>query len=408
MDYFRYREDELFAEDVPLKFLAGRFGTPLYVYSKKTIVRHLRAFKRSFSVLNPLICFAYKANYNRKILEIMKKEGFGADCVSMGELKLAKKIGVPSSKIVFNGNGKTEEEIEMAVGMKIKMFNVDSVEELLTISRIARKRNTRANIAFRVNPEIEVPTHPHIATALKQSKFGIPLEDAFSAYELAKQIPSIAVLGVHFHIGSQITEVGPFLKALRKTSAFVRKLGRRRIPVKFLNIGGGIGVRYHRELPADLDTYAREFAKCLKIPVKIIMEPGRAIIANAAVLLAKVVATKKTRYGNFAVVDAGMNDLVRPSMYGSYHEIEPVKIFEDRKKTKYSVVGPVCESGDIFAKKAALRQVFAGELLAFRSAGAYGYSMSSNYNLRSRPAEVLVDGKNFIEIRKREKTEDLI
>ena len=408
MDYFQYKDGKLFAEEVSLRSLALKFGTPLYIYSKKTILRHLRAFKKSFAAARPLICFAYKANYNREILKIAKREGFGADCVSMGELMLARKIGVSPSKIIFNGNGKTEEEIKAALEMRIGMFNVDSIQELFTISRLAMRKGLKPSISFRVNPQIEVPTHPHIATALKNSKFGLPLDDAFSAYKLAKQIPSVRVLGVHVHIGSQITEPEPFLKAIKRTVGFIRKLESVGIRVKYLNVGGGIGVKYHKEIPVDLGEYARKFIRSVSLPVKLILEPGRVIIANAAVLLTKVIVTKKTSAGHFLVVDAGMNDLVRPSMYGARHEIQPAEIFEDRAKLAYSVVGPICESGDVFAKKVSLPQAFPGELLALRSVGAYGYSMSSNYNLRPRPAEVLVDGNKVFQIRKREKIGDLL
>ncbi|MFH1957713.1 MAG: diaminopimelate decarboxylase [bacterium] len=409
MDFFNYVNGELFAEKVPLKIIADRFGTPLYVYSKNTLIKHLSAFKNAFKGSKALVCFAYKANFNRAILKIIKNAGFGADCVSEGELLMAKKIGIPGGQIVFNGNGKTEDEIKLALGMKVKMFNVDSVQELFTISRIAKKLKVRPDISFRVNPEIEIPTHPHIATALKGSKFGIPMGEAFAAYKLANSLGSVAVSGVHMHIGSQITAVEPFKKALEKLFVLSGKLRKAGIRIKYVNVGGGLGVKYHGELPAALKKYADVILRHSKrIAPNVILEPGRVIIANTAVLVTKVIANKTSGGRKFIVADCGMNDLLRPSMYGAYHEVEPVRIFENRGKEFFTVAGPVCESGDIVAKRRFMQAAFPGELLAVRGVGAYGYSMSSNYNLRPRPAEVLVDGKKFFEIRKREKTKDLI
>jgi len=409
MDLFNYVHGELFAERVPMRIIADRFGTPLYVYSKNTLIKHLKAFKNAFKGSGTLICFAYKANFNRAILKIIKDAGFGADCVSGGELLLAKKIGIPGRHIVFNGNGKTEDEIKLALGMKVKMFNVDSVQELFTISRLAKKLKVRPDISFRVNPEIKVPTHPHIATALKGSKFGIHMKEALSAYKLAKKLGTVNVSGVHMHIGSQITDVEPFKIALEKFSVLSGKLRKAGVKLKYVNAGGGLGVKYHGELPAALEKYAGVILKYSKrIAPNVILEPGRVIIANTAVLVTKVIANKASGVMKFIVADCGMNDLLRPSMYGAYHEVEPVRIFENRGKEFFTVVGPVCESGDIIAKRRFLQNTFPGELLAVRGAGAYGYSMSSNYNLRPRPAEVLVDGKKFLKIRKREKIKDLI
>lgn len=416
MDFFNYVNDELFAENVPLRTVADRFGTPLYVYSKNTLVRHLRAFKSALKGSNALVCFAYKANYNRAVLKIIKDAGFGADCVSEGELLMAKKLGVPGGHIVFNGNGKTEKEIKLALGMKIKMFNVDSVQELFTVSRLARKLKIRPEISFRVNPEIKVPTHPHIATALSGSKFGIPADEAPDAYKLAKELGSVSVSGMHMHIGSQITGIEPFKKALEKLSVLSGKLRKAGIKLKYVNVGGGLGVKYypeghfqHSELPTALKKYASVILKySKKIAPNVILEPGRVIVANTAVLVTKVITSKTSCRRKFIVVDCGMNDLLRPSMYGAYHGVLPVRVFRNRGKEFFTVAGPVCESGDIVAKRRFMQEVFPGELLAVRGVGAYGYSMSSNYNLRPRPAEVLVDGKNFFEIRKREKIKNLI
>jgi len=409
MDFFNYVNGELFAENVPLRTVVDRFGTPLYVYSKNTLVKHLRAFKSVLKGSNALVCFAYKANYNREVLKIVKDAGFGADCVSGGELLMAKKLGVPGRHIVFNGNGKTEEEIKLALGMKIKMFNVDSVQELFTVSRLARKLKIRPEISFRVNPEIKVPTHPHIATALSGSKFGIPAGEALNAYKLAKELGSVFVSGVHMHIGSQITGIEPFKKALEKLAVLSGKLRKAGIKLKYVNVGGGLGVKYHRELPTVLKKYASVILRySKKIAPNVILEPGRVIVANAAVLVTKVITGKTSGRRKFIVVDCGMNDLLRPSIYGAYHGVLPVRIFRDRGKEFFTVAGPVCESGDIVARRRFMQSVLPGELLAVRGVGAYGYSMSSNYNLRPRSAEVLVDGKNFFEIRKREKIKNLI
>ncbi|MBU4133946.1 diaminopimelate decarboxylase [bacterium] len=392
-----------------MSFLAEKYGTPLYVYSKKTLLRHLGEIKRAFRPTGALICFAYKANNNIELLKLMNKEGIGADCVSLGELLLARKTGVPAHKIVMNGNGKTNEEIKLAVKMKIKMLNADSVEDLLNISRIANSLKVKARISFRVNPEIKVPTHPHIATGLKESKFGLAYDDAFKAYQLAASLPDVDVCGIHMHIGSQITEIEPFEDALKKLAVFSKKLNGAGIKLKYINAGGGLGVKYHSEIPESLDKYASVIKKyALKIAPKIIIEPGRMLTANTAVLLMRVILNKNSGRKSFIVADGGMNDIMRPSIYGAYHEILPVKIFSEREKKYYDIVGPICESGDVLARKRLLGNMYAGELLVLRGAGAYGYSMSSNYNLRARPAEVLVDGGRDVLIRKREDIQKLI
>ncbi len=409
MDYFNYEGCELFAEKIPMSFLAEKYGTPLYVYSKKTLLRHMREVKRAFRSSGALICFAYKANNNGALLKLMNKEGIGADCVSLGELLLARKTGVPARKIVMNGNGKTDEEIKLAVKMKIKMINADSVEELLSISRIAKSLKTKAHISFRVNPEIKVSTHPHIATGLKESKFGLAYDDAFKAYKLAASLADVDVCGIHMHIGSQIMESAPFAEALKKLAVFSKKLSASGIKLKYINAGGGLGVKYHSENPESLNKYAAVIKKyASKIAPEIIIEPGRMLMANTAVLLMRVILNKTSGRKSFIVADGGMNDIMRPSIYGAYHEVQPVKIFHERKKKYYDIVGPICESGDVLARKRLMGNMYAGELLALRGAGAYGYSMSSNYNLRARPAEVLVDGDSAALIRKREDIKNLI
>ncbi|MEA2081217.1 MAG: diaminopimelate decarboxylase [Elusimicrobiota bacterium] len=409
MDYFNYEGRELFVEKTQLCSLAEKYGTPLYVYSRKTLLRHIREMKRAFRTTGALICFAYKANNNGELLKLINKEGIGADCVSLGELLLARKTGVSPDKIVMNGNGKTDEEIKLAVKMKIKMINADSIEDLLNISRIAGRLKMKARISFRVNPEIKVRTHPHIATGLKESKFGLAYDDALRAYKLAASLDAVDVSGIHMHIGSQIMETAPFAEALRKLAVFSKKLATAGIRLKHINVGGGLGVKYQSEVPGSLDKYAAVIKKyASKIAPKIIIEPGRVLAANTAVLLMRVISNKASGRKNFIIVDGGMNDIIRPSIYGAYHEVQPVSIFPDREKKYYDVVGPICESGDVLAKKRMMRNMFAGEFLALRGAGAYGYSMSSNYNLRARPAEVLVDGDKSELIRKREDIKKLI
>ncbi len=409
MDYFNYAGNELCAEKIPLSFLAEKYGTPLYVYSKKTLLRHVREMKRASRPSRALICFAYKANNNDALLKLINSEGIGADCVSIGELLLARKVAVPANKIVMNGNGKTDEEIKLAVKMKIKMINADSVEDLLNISRIAKSLKTKARISFRVNPEIKVPTHPHIATGLKEAKFGLAYDDAFKAYKLAASLDSVDVCGIHMHIGSQITETAPFAEALKKLAVFSKQLAGAGIKLKYINAGGGMGVKYQNEIPESLDKYAAVIKKyATKIAPEIIIEPGRMLMANTAVLLMRVILNKTSGRKNFIVVDGGMNDIMRPSIYGAYHEVQSVKFFPEREKKLYDIAGPICESGDVLAKKRLMRNMYAGEFLVLRGAGACGYAMSSNYNLRARPAEVLVDGNSARLIRKREDIKKLL
>ncbi|PKM99882.1 MAG: diaminopimelate decarboxylase [Elusimicrobia bacterium HGW-Elusimicrobia-2] len=409
MDYFKYKGSELFAEEIPLSVLAEKYGTPLYVYSKKTLLRHIGEVKRVFRSSGALICFAYKANNNSALLKLMNQEGVGADCVSLGELLLARKAGVPKDRIILNGNGKTDEEIKLALKMNIRMINADSAEDLLNISRVAGSMKTKARVSFRVNPEIRVPTHPHIATGLKESKFGLAYDDALKAYRLAASLETIEICGMHMHIGSQITETDPFAEALKKLAVFSKQLAKSGIRLKYINAGGGLGVKYQSEIPETLDKYAAVIKKyALRIAPKIIIEPGRMLIANTAVLLMRVISNKRSGRKNFVVVDGGMNDIMRPSIYGAYHEALPAKVFSEREKKDYDIVGPICESGDVLAKKRRMQNLYAGELLALRGAGAYGYSMSSNYNLRARPAEVLVDGSRTALIREREDIRKLI
>lgn len=408
MHYFKYKNSELYAEDIPVREIAGKTGTPLYIYSRKTLLRHLDAFKSSFNSYPHIICFALKANSNPALLRILAKKGCGADVVSGGELFIALKSGIPAKRIVYAGVGKTGEEIAYALKSKILMFNVESRDELITINNIAGNLGVKAPIALRVNPDISTHTHPYISTGLKKHKFGIPFEDALENYRLAGAMPNIKILGIHKHIGSQITKISPFVDALKKLLLLARKLRSQRIEIKYMDIGGGIGIPYNDETPPHPKDLAKAIVPLLKNQgFTLIMEPGRSIVGNAGILITKVLYLKEHPKKNFVIVDAGMNDLIRPSFYDAYHQILPVTK-NNRQRILADIVGPICESGDFLARGRKINRPAHGDLLAVMSAGAYGFSMSSNYNSRTRGAEVLVKGKNFFIIRKREQYEDLI
>jgi len=408
MHLFKYRKNELYAEEVPLKLLAEKYGTPLYVYSYNTLVRHIEAYKKAFRTFPHIICFALKANSNLAILRVLAEHGAGADIVSGGELYRALTAGIPPSKIVYAGVGKTENEIRYALNSKILMFNVESENELMEINRVAGKMKTKAPIALRVNPDIDPQTHSYIATGLKKHKFGIPIENALEFYKLANSLKNIKVIGIHKHIGSQITKVAPFVDALKRILLLVDEVNKQGVDIRYLDIGGGLGIPYRDEATP----YPKELAKNLIPLVKgreltLILEPGRSIAGNAGILLTKTLYLKKGPEKEFVIVDAGMNDLMRPSLYNAYHEILPV-VKRRKRKVVSDVVGPICESGDFLAKDRLLQQVSPGDYLAVMSAGAYGFSMSSNYNSRPKAAEVMVKGKRHFLIRKRETYEDLI
>jgi diaminopimelate decarboxylase len=408
MHYFTYKDSELYAEDIPVRQIAEQVGTPLYIYSYKTLRRHIKAFKDAFNNYPHIICFALKANSNPAILRILARSGSGADVVSGGEIYLALKAGIPSRKIVYAGVGKTEEEIRYALKSHILMFNVESADELKAIDMVAGRMGIKAPIALRVNPDISTSTHPYIATGLKKHKFGIPIEQAIEHYRLAQTLPNIKILGIHKHIGSQITKISPFSDALKKILLLAQKLKKLSIDIKYLDIGGGLGIPYDNERPPLPGELARAVLSLLrKHNFTLIIEPGRAIVGNAGILVTKTLYIKRHRDKDFVIVDAGMNDLLRPSLYDAYHRILPVQK-NRRLKICADIVGPICESGDFFAKDRMLNQPISGELLAIMSAGAYGFSMSSNYNSRPKAAEVLVKGKRFFVIRKRENYRDLI
>jgi diaminopimelate decarboxylase len=408
MHYFRYKKGELFAEDVPVKKLAGEYGTPLFVYSRKTLERHFLAYEKAFKSVPHIICFAAKANSNAAILRTFAGLGGGADIVSGGELYRALKAGIDPKKTVYAGVGKTEDEIVFALKKGILMFNVESDEELVEINRVAGKLKKKAPVALRVNPDIDPGTHPYISTGMKKHKFGIPIEDALEFYMLAKGLKNIDVVGVHKHIGSQITEVSPFVDALNRVVELIGRLKENGIYIQYLDIGGGLGIRYgEEEPPMPSDLAARIVPALNMLGVTVVLEPGRSLVGNAGIFVTKVLYTKKGEGKDFVIVDGGMNDLIRPTLYSAYHEIVPA-MKSRKKKIIADIVGPICESGDFLGKERELAAPGHGDLLAVMSAGAYGFAMGSNYNSRPRSAEVMVDGKRHYLIKKRETFNDLV
>ena len=408
MHFFRYQNGELYAEDVPVRKIAEAYGTPVYIYSYKTLLRHFRAYTDAFKGIPHIICFALKANSNSAILRLFAKNGGGADVVSGGEVFRALKAGIPSRKIVYAGVGKTEEEIAYALKSRILMFNVESEQELIEIDRVAGTLKVKAPISLRVNPDIDPETHPYISTGLREHKFGIPIEDAFEYYTLAKNLRNTQIVGIHKHIGSQIIKVSPFVDALKKTLLLVDELSSHGVHLQYLDIGGGLGITYKDEEAPVPQTLAKNLMPMLKgRRLTLIMEPGRSIVGNAGILVTRVLYVKKGEEKDFIIVDAGMNDLIRPSFYDAYHQVLPVK--KSRRRGMHAdVVGPICESGDFLAKEREIPNVMQGEYLTVMSAGAYGFTMSSNYNSRPRVAEVLVKGKDSALVRRRETYKDLI
>jgi len=412
MHDFRYKHNELYCEGVALKRLSRRYGTPLYVYSQKTIVDHYRKIKDAFRSVKPIICYSMKANSSLAICRSLIKEGAGLDIVSGGELYRAVRIGASPRKIVYAGVGKTEKEIEDAVKGKILLFNVESLPELEMIDRVAARLKRRQEVAIRINPDIRPKTHRYITTGHGENKFGVDIQAARDIFLNRSRFRHLDISGVHLHIGSQIVEARPFVRAIQKITGFINALDGRGIRVKWFNIGGGLGIIYSGERPQTANDYAKAVLPLLKkTKVRIILEPGRFIVGNAGILLTETVYIKKTSRNNFAIVDAAMNDLIRPSLYGAYHEVLPVRSRSysgSSKIHRYDVVGPVCESGDFLAKNRRFINLRQGDLLAVMGAGAYGFSMSSSYNSRPRPAEVLVNGNRARLIRRRETYRDLV
>jgi diaminopimelate decarboxylase len=408
MHHFNYQGDELYCENVPLRKIAQDVGTPCYVYSSATLRQHFTVFDGAFQNMPHLTCYSVKANGNLAILGLFASLGSGADIVSGGELFKARQAGIPADRIVYSGVGKTEAEIDYALKENILMFNIESVQELDALNRRAAALKCKARISLRVNPDVDPKTHPYISTGLKKNKFGIDIEQALQSYERARDLANIEVIGVDCHIGSQLTEIPPFIEALERLKLLISRLEDKGIRVQYLDLGGGLGISYHEEAPPHPREYAQAINQGLKsLPWKLILEPGRVIVGNAGILMTEVLYTKKTPSKEFIIVNAGMNDLVRPSFYGSYHEIKPV-VNKQRESRVVDVVGPICESSDFIARDRELPEAQPGELLAVMSAGAYGFSMSSNYNARTRAAEVLVDSDKVHVARKRESWEDLI
>ncbi len=408
MDFFNYREDgELMAEQCTVTDLVAQYGTPLYVYSRATIERHWKAFDSAAGEIPHLICYAVKANGNLAILNLLARLGSGFDIVSGGELARVIAAGGDAKKVVFSGVGKTEAEMRYALEQDILCFNVESEPELERLNQVAGSMGKVARISIRINPDIDAGTHPYISTGLKQNKFGIPIERAPEVYKYAAGLPNLQIAGVDCHIGSQLTEIEPFLEAVDKLLALIDELAAAGIKIHHLDVGGGLGVTYNDETPPHPSEYATELkAKLAGRDLTLLFEPGRAIMANAGILASKVEYLKAGEDRHFAIVDAAMNDMIRPSLYSAWMKIVPVNKALARPAHRYDVVGPVCETGDFLGKDRELT-IAPGDFIAVRSAGAYGFSMSSNYNARSRAAEVLVDGETPHLVREREPLESL-
>lgn len=407
MDYFSYSEGELCAESASLEMIADRYGTPCYVYSRATLERHWRAFDDALKGHHHLICYAVKANGNLGVLNLLARLGSGFDIVSIGELERVLRAGGDPGRVVFSGIGKQKPEIKRALEVGIRCFNVESIPELERINEIAGALGVRAPISLRVNPDVDPETHPYIATGLKESKFGVSIEQAQYIYRRAANMAHLKVIGVDCHIGSQLTRLAPFKDALERILELTDVLQQEGMTIEHLDIGGGLGIHYHDETPPSPAEYATEIRKCLEgRSLEILVEPGRAIAGNAGVLLTRVEYIKSTDHKRFAIVDAAMNDLLRPALYQGWHEIVPVRPREGNADL-FDVVGPICETGDFLGKDRRLC-INQGDLLAVRSAGAYGFSMSSNYNARPRAAEIIVDGHHSHEVRARESINQLM
>ena len=408
MDFFQYKNEQLYVEDLPVKQLAEEFGTPLYIYSRATLERHWHAFDSALGEHPHLICYAVKANSNIGILNVMAKLGSGFDIVSQGELERVLAAGGEASKVVFSGVAKSRAEIMRALEVGIRCFNVESVAELHHINQIAGEMGKVAPISLRVNPDVDAHTHPYISTGLKENKFGVSVDEAREVYKLAATLPHVKITGMDCHIGSQLTELQPFLDATDRLIRLIEQLKEDGITLKHLDLGGGLGVTYTDETPPHPSDYAAALLNKLKDyeDLEIILEPGRAIAANAGILVAKVQYLKSNESRNFAITDTGMNDMIRPALYEAYMNIIEIDRTLGREKAIYDVVGPVCETSDFLGKQRELA-IAEGDYIAQRSAGAYGASMSSNYNSRPRTAEVLVDGNKAHLIRRRENLSEL-
>ena len=408
MNEFIYRGDDLYCEKVLVRGVASEVGTPFYLYSQKTLENHFTVFDSAFSAVPHLTCYSVKANSNLSLIKLFSDLGGGLDVVSGGEIFRALRAGVSPAKIVYSGVGKTRAEIEYALDFGILMFNVESPQELDLIDSVAADMGKKARIALRVNPDVDPKTHPYISTGLKENKFGIRIESAMDEYKRAVAMKNIDVAGVDCHIGSQLTETGPFADTIAKVKDFVSALINEGMDIRYLDIGGGLGITYDKETPPSPAEYADVVIKGIgDLPCTLILEPGRVIVGNAGVLVTRVLYTKKTEDKNFIIVDAGMNDLVRPSLYGAYQGILPLKKNKGDRITA-DIVGPICETGDFLAKSREIQNFEKDEFLAVESAGAYGFTMASNYNSRPKIAEILVNGAEYFTVRNRETYEDLV
>lgn len=409
MNDFVYKNGVLYCEDLRVSDIAAKVGTPFYLYSKNTFTSHFKAVDQAFGEVPHIVCYSIKANSNVAIVKMLANEGAGADVVSGGELFRSLKGGMDPQKIVFAGLGKTAEEIEYALKEGILMFNVESSQELMLINEVAQRVGIQAPVALRVNPDVDPRTHPYIATGLKKSKFGIPLKEAMAEYEVAQKLPGLNPIGVHQHIGSQIMESGPFESSLRKVANLAKSLKVLGMDIKYINIGGGFGIQYTDEEAPQPAEFATALVPMLRESGStVIMEVGRMIAGNAGILVTKVLFNKKGEEKKFVVVDAAMNDLIRPSLYQAEHHIGPVAYRDGASEEKVDVVGPICESADFLAQDRSMPETQPGDLLAVFTAGAYGFTMASNYNSRRRTPEILVSGKKAYVIRRRETYEDLV
>ncbi len=410
MHRFHYKGKELYAENVPVRKVADAVGTPFYLYSIGTFLDHYLKLREAFKPVSPLICFSTKANSNLTVLKALVNQGSGLDIVSGGELQRAKKVGVDPQKIVYASVGKSESEIEDAIRSKILMFNVESVQELDAINKVAARLKMKQKIAIRINPDVQPHTHKYITTGSKENKFGLDMETAYKLFVESYRYPFLKFAGIHIHIGSQITESRPFVQAIKKCLQFIDSVSYAGSAVEYLNIGGGLGIIYSKEKPQTAQQFADVVIPLFKKHqwLKIVLEPGRFISGNSGILVTKVLYEKKAKTKSFYIVDAAMNDLIRPAFYGAYHEIIPVTKSPAKKKwTQADIVGPICESGDFLAKNRRLEATAVGDLMAVMSCGAYGFVMSSNYNTRPRVPEVVVKGSRFYTARRRETLDDI-
>jgi diaminopimelate decarboxylase len=408
MHHFHYLDGALYCENVPVAAIADAVGTPFYLYSSATLEHHFQVFDQAFAGISHLVCFAVKSNSNLAILRIFINQGSGVDIVSGGELYRALQAGVDPGKVVYSGVGKRPDEIRFALDNDILIFNIESPQEMHVLNQIAGELGKKARIALRVNPDVDPQTHPYISTGLKQNKFGINIDKSQAAYKVARNLANLEIVGVACHIGSQLTQLSPFLETLDRLKELIARLRQEQIDIRYLDIGGGLGIQYNQETPPHPTDYGRGIMQKLEgMDCTLILEPGRVLVGNAGILVTKVLYTKEGEDKFFIIVDAGMNDLSRPSLYGSYHGLQPVSE-KNRREVKASLVGPICESGDFLAKDRMMPAFEPGELVAVMSAGAYGFTMSSNYNSRPRIPEILVHKDEFYVIRERETYTDMI